>query len=217
MGAASHCGRRVQVLIAIDELDDLMHNAKLVPLSDHVRVSLEELHELMARIRSGIHSAVARPEESRSMLLLAEIEQLARDAPKVPLTSQVRIDKERVYDLLDQMRVSIVDDIRPPGSKGLPDRIRAAVETIDGLLGPGLRRASVDPDELADAIAEIRAAVESELEGFHRTRSLEPVTDMEEIAAEARPRLLGSRVRVDAPAMLDCVDRLSTVVMNPDG
>ena len=44
----------MDVLVLIDRLDDLVHNAKPVPLTNEVRVDKDELYELLDQIRATI-------------------------------------------------------------------------------------------------------------------------------------------------------------------
>jgi hypothetical protein len=40
-----------EVLALVDQLDDLVHNAKPIPLTDQVRVDKEDIYALLDRIR----------------------------------------------------------------------------------------------------------------------------------------------------------------------
>ena len=52
----------MDVLVLIDKLDDLVHNAKQVPLTDTVRVDKEEIYDLLDQMLSLIHiSEPTRP------------------------------------------------------------------------------------------------------------------------------------------------------------
>jgi len=44
----------MDVLVLIDRLDDLVHNAKAVPLTDQVRVDREEVYEILDQMRATI-------------------------------------------------------------------------------------------------------------------------------------------------------------------
>jgi len=48
----------VDVLELIDKLDDLVHNAKAVPLTDQVRIDREAIYELLDEMRSTIPEEV---------------------------------------------------------------------------------------------------------------------------------------------------------------
>ena len=42
----------MDVLVLIDKLDDLVHNAKAVPLTDQVRIDREEIYEILDQMRA---------------------------------------------------------------------------------------------------------------------------------------------------------------------
>src|SRR3954453_16646167 len=44
----------MDVLVLIDKLDDLIHNARPVPLTDQVRVDREEIYDILDQMRATI-------------------------------------------------------------------------------------------------------------------------------------------------------------------
>ena len=46
------------------------------------------------------------------LVLIDKLDDLVHNAKQVPLTDQVRVDKEEIYDLLDQMRATIPEEIK---------------------------------------------------------------------------------------------------------
>ena len=46
------------------------------------------------------------------LVLIDKLDDLVHNAKAVPLTDQVRIDREEVYDILDQMRATIPEEIK---------------------------------------------------------------------------------------------------------
>ena len=44
----------MDVLVLIDKLDELVHNAKAVPLTDQVRIDREEIWEILDQMRATI-------------------------------------------------------------------------------------------------------------------------------------------------------------------
>src|SRR2546428_2436560 len=48
----------MDVLVLIDKLDDLVHNAKPVPLTDQVRVDKEEIYDILDQMRATIPEAI---------------------------------------------------------------------------------------------------------------------------------------------------------------
>jgi hypothetical protein len=102
----------MDVLVAIDRLDDFVHNAKMLPLSDDVRVDRDELLEHVERLRAGLRAELQEAYRAESMRMVDELERMARDAPPVRLFGGVRIAKDEVYDVLDRMRATIPEEIR---------------------------------------------------------------------------------------------------------
>src|SRR6266550_1790192 len=46
------------------------------------------------------------------LVLIDKLDDLVHQAKAVPLTDQVRIDREEIYDILDQMRATIPEEIK---------------------------------------------------------------------------------------------------------
>jgi len=46
------------------------------------------------------------------LVLIDKLDDLVHNARPVPLTDQVRVDREEIYDLLDQMRATIPEEIK---------------------------------------------------------------------------------------------------------
>ncbi len=46
------------------------------------------------------------------LVLIDKLDDLVHGAKQVPLTDQVRVDKEEIYDILDQMRATIPEEIK---------------------------------------------------------------------------------------------------------
>jgi hypothetical protein len=123
----------LSVLDCVDRLDDLLRSAPPVPLSSDVRVKRDRLATLLDRLRSrvvplgqeladlsgiypdaqgaGAAAATEQEPDSGSLVLLPlidELDELARNAKRVPLTTQVRIDLERLQDITDRLRETTV-------------------------------------------------------------------------------------------------------------
>src|SRR6187455_824114 len=65
----------MDVLVLIDKLDDTIHNAKQVPLTDTVRVDKEEIYDILDQMRATI------PEEIKQARLISE-EEVVRQAER---------------------------------------------------------------------------------------------------------------------------------------
>src|SRR5258706_11860203 len=105
----------MDVLVLIDKLDDLVHNAKAVPLTDQVRIDREEIYDILDQMRATIPEEIKQArwivKERQEMLaeakrevdrLLAEArEQAVREASQ---TEIVKIAERQAQDNVDQDR-----------------------------------------------------------------------------------------------------------------
>ena len=105
----------MDVLVLIDKLDDLIHNAKPVPMSDRVRVDKEEIYDILDQMRATIPEEIKQArwivKERQEMLaeakrevdrLLAEArEQAVREASQ---TEIVKIAEHQAQDIVDDAR-----------------------------------------------------------------------------------------------------------------
>jgi hypothetical protein len=64
----------MEILVLIDKLDDALHNARPVPLTDQVRVDKEEIYEILDQMRANI------PEEIMQARAIVEREQTSGGA-----------------------------------------------------------------------------------------------------------------------------------------
>jgi hypothetical protein len=92
-------------LVAIDTLDDLAHNARTVPLTDQVRMRPESLRAAVDDVVATLPDDLRRRAEAEG--LLERLEALLREAKPVPLTHDVRFDKDALYEILDGIRALI--------------------------------------------------------------------------------------------------------------
>src|SRR6187551_680195 len=76
----------MDVLVLIDKLDDVVHNARAVPLTDQVRVDREEIYDLLDQMRATIPEEIKQArwivKERQEMLAEAkrEAERIVREA-----------------------------------------------------------------------------------------------------------------------------------------
>ena len=96
-----------EALAAADEIDDLLHNAKLVPMTGDVRLDVEPYLAGVEKMRDACVWIVAR-ERGRAHTpvtdLLDALEHVATASKKLPMSSQRRVSKDDVYTLLDEFR-----------------------------------------------------------------------------------------------------------------
>src|SRR3954464_4153902 len=105
----------MDVLVLIDKLDDLVHNAKAVPLTDQVRIDREEIYDILDQMRATIPEEIKQArwivKERQEMLaeakretdrLLGEArEQAVREASQ---TEIVKIAERQAQDIVDDAR-----------------------------------------------------------------------------------------------------------------
>src|SRR4249920_3814095 len=105
----------MDVLVLIDKLDDLVHNARAVPLTDQVRIDREAIYELLDQMRSTIPEEIKQArwivKERQEMLAEAkrEAERLiseARDQAEREASQQevVKLAERQAHELLEQAR-----------------------------------------------------------------------------------------------------------------
>src|SRR5437899_1460682 len=67
----------MDVLVLIDKLDDLVHNAKAVPLTDQVRIDREEIYDILDQMRATIPEEIKQArwivKERQEMLAEAKL------------------------------------------------------------------------------------------------------------------------------------------------
>jgi hypothetical protein len=80
------------------------------------------------------------------LVLIDKLDDLMQGARAVPLTDQVRVDKEEVYDILDQLRAAIPESVKR--AEVITQRQEAAQELRVTVL-----------DAIRECIPEIAAAV----------------------------------------------------------
>ena len=105
----------MDVLVLIDKLDDVVHNARPVPLTDQVRVDREEIYDLLDQMRATIPEEIKQArwivKERQEMLAEAkrEAERLiseAREQAEREASQQeiVKLAERQAQELLDQAR-----------------------------------------------------------------------------------------------------------------
>ena len=107
----------MEILVAIDRLDEVVHSGRMVPLTDSVRVDAQALRAATERLRRAASETFGAPPAfagptAEVFELLGAVEALARSAKPVPLTRQVRVDREPLHKLLDRLRAVAPDAIR---------------------------------------------------------------------------------------------------------
>ena len=83
----------MDVLVLIDKLDDVVHNARPVPLTDQVRVDREEIYDLLDQMRATIPEEIkqARWIVKERQEMLAEAKREAERIVRVAREQQARL------------------------------------------------------------------------------------------------------------------------------
>jgi len=128
----------MDVLVLIDKLDDIIHNARSVPLTDSVMIDREEIYDILDQMRSTIPEEIKQArwivKERQEMLTEAkqEAERLLRDA-------QERADRlaseTEVVHLAEKNAQAIMEDARERersvrlGAEDYADEVLGNLET----------------------------------------------------------------------------------------
>jgi F0F1-type ATP synthase membrane subunit b/b' len=86
----------MDVLVLIDKLDDLVHNAKAVPLTDQVRIDREEIYDILDQMRATI------PEEiKQARWIVKERQEMLAEAKQ---TEIVKLAERQAQEIVDDAR-----------------------------------------------------------------------------------------------------------------
>jgi vacuolar-type H+-ATPase subunit H len=127
----------MDVLVLIDKLDDLVHNARPVPLTDQVRVDREEIYDLLDQMRATIPEEIkqARWIVKERQEMLAEAKREAERIIKEAREEQARlISDEEVYKQAERGAEEIIEDARDTkhqirrGAEDYADEILSTLE-----------------------------------------------------------------------------------------
>jgi cell division septum initiation protein DivIVA len=105
----------MDVLVLIDKLDDLVHNAKPVPLTDQVRVDKEEIYDILDQMRATIPEEIkqARWIVKERQEMLAEAKREAERIVKEARERQERlISDEEINKQAERAAEDIIEDAR---------------------------------------------------------------------------------------------------------
>jgi cell division septum initiation protein DivIVA len=105
----------VDVLVLIDKLDDLIHNAKQIPLTENVRVDREEIYDLLDQMRATIPEEIkqARWIVKERQEMLAEAKREAERIVKEATDEQLRlVSEQEVVRQAENHAEDIVEEAR---------------------------------------------------------------------------------------------------------
>ena len=115
----------MDVLVLIDKLDDLVHNAKAVPLTDQVRIDREEIYDILDQMRATIPEEIKQArwivKERQEMLAEAkrEAERVIKEArdQQQRLVSQEEITKQAERAAEEARGITATPLRDPPGPR----------------------------------------------------------------------------------------------------
>jgi cell division septum initiation protein DivIVA len=128
----------MDVLVLIDKLDDLVHSAKQVPLTDQVRVDKEEIYDILDQMRATIPEEIkqARWIVKERQEMLAEAKREAERIVKEGRERQERlIADEEIVKAAERAAEDIIEDARAHereirlGAEDYADEILDTLET----------------------------------------------------------------------------------------
>jgi vacuolar-type H+-ATPase subunit H len=105
----------MDVLVLIDKLDDAIHNARSVPLTDSVMIDREEIYDILDQMRSTIPEEIKQArwivKERQEMLAeaKAEAERLVAEAQE---RAENLANEQEVVRLAEKTAQQIVEDAR---------------------------------------------------------------------------------------------------------
>jgi cell division septum initiation protein DivIVA len=153
----------MDVLVLIDKLDDLVHNAKAIPLTNQVRVKKEGIHDSLDQIRATIPQEIKQArwivKEQQEMEAEAtrEAERLVNQARE---REELLISDEEVTKQAERGAEDIIEDARGREREirlGAEDYANEILNTLDVNLSKFNAAVHRGRDRLAgrDAAAEI--------------------------------------------------------------
>ena len=104
----------MDVLVLIDKLDDLVHNAKAVPLTDQVRIDREEIYDILDQMRATIPEEIkqARWIVKERQEMLAEAKREAERIVKEARERQERmVSEEEITKQAERAAEDIIEEI----------------------------------------------------------------------------------------------------------
>ena len=133
----------MDVLVLIDQLDDLVHKARAVPMTDQVRINREEIYDILDQMRATL------PEEIKQARWLVKERQ------------EVLAEAKREQDrLLQEAREQAVR------AASQTEIVRLAERQAQEIVDESLRKARETRLEMEDWADGILATLESNLEKF---------------------------------------------------
>ena len=139
----------MDVLVLIDKLDDIIHNARSVPLTDNVMFDREEIYDILDQMRSTIPEEIKQArwivKERQEMLVEAkqEAERLLADAQE---RADALASETEIVRLAERNAQQIMEDARERerstrlGAEDYADEVLGNLETNLDKFSAAVRR-----------------------------------------------------------------------------
>ena len=106
----------MDVLVLIDKLDDLVHQAKAVPLTDQVRIDREEIYDILDQMRATIPEEIKQArwivKERQEMLAEAKREMRPHARSEAREQAVREASQTEIVKLAEKQAQEIIDDSR---------------------------------------------------------------------------------------------------------
>src|SRR3954452_20374006 len=105
----------MDVLVLIDKLDDLVHNARPVPLTDQVRVDREEIYDLLDQMRATIPEEIKQARwivKARQEMLAEAKRESERSVQEARDRQEKLISQEEITKQAERAAEDIIEDAR---------------------------------------------------------------------------------------------------------
>ena len=108
----------MQLLSLLDSLDRQIQDAKPIPLTDQIRLDKAPMYAILDEMREGVPETAMLADRlgyskeglGRTLPLIDEVDDMIHNGKPVPLTSQVRVSRPRLEEIISQMRANLTAD-----------------------------------------------------------------------------------------------------------
>ena len=151
----------MDVLVLIDKLDDLVHQAKAVPLTDQVRIDREEIWEILDQMRATIPEEIKQArwivKERQEMLGEAkrEAERIVQEAREI---AQREASQQEIVRLAERQSAQILEAAKQREREvrlGAEDYADQILSTLEVNLGKFLSAVQRGREQLAQGRHEL--------------------------------------------------------------
>jgi hypothetical protein len=90
----------------MQQLDQVITDARPVPLTDQLRIDKDQAYDILDRIRAEMGSGA--PPDGSLLIAVDELDDAIHNARPVPLTDQVRLERGQLEGLIGKLRDAIL-------------------------------------------------------------------------------------------------------------